>query len=34
MSFGEHVQSADWKKEKHIPVIEVPEVIEAGKPLW
>ena len=32
MSFGEHVQSADWKKEKHIPVIEVPEIIEAGKP--
>ncbi|MBN1259264.1 MAG: class II SORL domain-containing protein [Anaerolineae bacterium] len=32
MTFGEHIQSADWKKEKHIPVIELPEVIEAGKP--
>jgi len=32
MSFGDNIQSADWKKEKHIPAIELPEVIEAGKP--
>ena len=24
-------QSADWKKEKHVPVIELPESIEKGK---
>lgn len=22
-TFGQHVQKADWKKEKHVPVIEV-----------
>ena len=27
---GEHIQSADWKKEKHVPVIEAPEAVEAG----
>jgi len=26
-------QSADWKKEKHVPVIEMPERIEKGKEL-
>ncbi|OPX17482.1 hypothetical protein BXT86_06250 [candidate division WOR-3 bacterium 4484_100] len=24
-------QSADWKNEKHVPVIEVPEVIKKGE---
>ena len=23
MKFGDAVQSADWKKEKHVPVIEI-----------
>jgi len=26
-----YIQTADWKKEKHAPVIEVPEVIKAGE---
>ncbi len=25
------VQQADWKKEKHMPVIEAPEVVKAGE---
>lgn len=32
MNFGETIQSADWKKEKHIPAIELPESIKAGEP--
>ena len=32
MKFGDAIQSADWKKEKHIPVIELPDVINTGKP--
>ncbi len=32
MKIGERVQSADWKAEKHVPVIEAPEKVEAGKP--
>jgi superoxide reductase len=32
MNFGENIGHADWKKEKHVPVIELPEKIEAGKP--
>ncbi len=32
MKFGDHIQAADWKKEKHIPVIELPETIKAGEP--
>ncbi len=34
MQFGETIQSADWKLEKHIPAIDLPEVIEAGKPFF
>lgn len=31
MKLGEAIQSADWKAEKHVPVIEAPETVEAGK---
>ncbi len=30
---GNHVQSADWKSEKHVPVIEVKEPAIKGEPL-
>jgi len=32
VKLGERIQSADWKAEKHVPVIECPDVVEAGKP--
>lgn len=32
MKFGDAIQSADWKKEKHAPVIEAPKVVKAGEP--
>lgn len=28
---GELVQEADWKKEKHVPVIECPDTVKAGE---
>ena len=28
---GQYIQQADWKKEKHVPVIEAPAKVEAGK---
>lgn len=28
---GEQYQSADWKKEKHVPVIDCPDKVEADK---
>jgi len=28
---GEHIQVADWKKEKHVPVIECPDAVKAGE---
>ena len=31
-TLGEMYQSADWKKEKHVPVIESPDKIKAGEP--
>ncbi|HHE70978.1 MAG TPA: Neelaredoxin [Chloroflexi bacterium] len=31
MKFGEAIQSADWKKEKHVPVIEAPSSAKAGE---
>lgn len=31
MSIGDFYQTADWKKEKHSPVIECPDVVEAGE---
>jgi len=27
---GNHVQSADWKSEKHVPVIECPASVKSG----
>jgi superoxide reductase len=32
MKLQEAIQTADWKKEKHAPVIECPDVVEANKP--
>ncbi len=29
--FGNHIQSADWKKEKHVPVIEIKGQPQKGK---
>ena len=29
--FGELFQTADWKTEKHVPVIECPEQVQAGE---
>lgn len=31
MPIGEHVGKADWKTEKHVPVIECPDKVEADK---
>jgi superoxide reductase len=31
--FGELFQTADWKKEKHVPVIECPDQVKAGEML-
>jgi superoxide reductase len=30
-SIGERIQQADWKKEKHVPVIEIPAEVKAGE---
>jgi superoxide reductase len=30
---SEFVKSADWKSEKHVPVIESAETVKAGEPL-
>ncbi|MBN2053640.1 class II SORL domain-containing protein [bacterium] len=30
MSFKDKLQQADWKAEKHVPVIECPERVNAG----
>lgn len=27
-----YIQRDDWKKEKHMPVIEAPETVQAGEP--
>ncbi len=32
MRFGDRIQQADWKKEKHVPVIECPDEVQAGEP--
>ena len=29
--FGELLQTADWKKEKHVPVIDFPEQVKADE---
>lgn len=31
MKISDVIQSADWKTEKHAPVIEAPEKVKAGK---
>lgn len=28
---SEHIQNADWKKEKHVPVIECPTAVKADE---
>jgi superoxide reductase len=28
---GSHIQKADWKKEKHVPVIEAPDSVKADE---
>ena len=30
-SFGQFLQSGDWKGEKHVPVIHAPENVKAGE---
>ena len=32
MKFGDAIQSDDWKTEKHVPAIEVPDTVTAGEP--
>lgn len=29
--FGEHIREADWKKEKHVPVLECPDSVKSGE---
>lgn len=31
MNFAELIQTADWKAEKHVPVIEAPAKVKAGE---
>jgi len=31
MSLGDQLQKGDWKKEKHVPVIECPSKVKAGE---
>jgi superoxide reductase len=31
-TFGELFQAADWKAEKHVPVIDCPDKVKAGEP--
>jgi superoxide reductase len=31
MPIGEYFQTADWKKEKHAPVIEFPDMVNIGE---
>jgi superoxide reductase len=31
MQLGDNIQSADWKSEKHVPVIECPDEVTAGE---
>ncbi len=33
MKIADLVQSADWKTEKHVPVIEAPDSVKAGEKL-
>jgi len=31
MKFGDILQTQDWKKEKHVPVIECPDSVRSGE---
>ena len=31
MKLGDRIRTADWKKEKHVPVIECPDQVKAGE---
>ena len=31
MGIGERIQTADWKKEKHVPVIDCPDEVRLGE---
>ncbi|NMC77204.1 MAG: Neelaredoxin, partial [Candidatus Methanofastidiosa archaeon] len=31
VKIGEKIQEADWKKEKHVPVIECPDAVKANE---
>lgn len=31
MKFSDLIQSADWKAEKHVPVIDAPDKVKAGE---
>jgi superoxide reductase len=31
MKFGDRIQEADWKKEKHVPAIDCPDQVAAGE---
>jgi superoxide reductase len=33
MGIGAKIQSADWKAEKHVPVIDCPDMVQAGEPV-
>jgi len=33
VSLSDLIKEADWKKEKHVPVIEVPSAVAAGEPV-
>jgi superoxide reductase len=33
MGIGTKIQSADWKAEKHVPVIDCPDSAQAGEPV-
>ena len=30
-SLGDRLQTADWKQEKHVPVIECPSTVKSGE---
>lgn len=30
-NLSEHIQKADWKSEKHVPVIECPDQVKSGE---
>jgi len=32
-SIAEHIKAADWKIEKHVPVIDCPDEVASGEPL-